>query len=247
LNIGDACIEVEKETGEKIPPLNALIVNAASGIPGDGCDYYLKTYLDQNRSRNLTDAQRKAMAEETIDEVWRFQSWDQILSRFGLRPLRGPIPSLRSEVAPRAPRKTGWSNEPETAAHQALKEWVAANPQIFGSRISYSLGQTESVFASADRVDVLFEHEDGCLAVEVKAANANDPDLERGIYQCVKYQALLRAELKAQRKIPNGSSLLVSERRLPEPLQRLADLLGVRVLVVPIERSGTNRRMRSPR
>jgi hypothetical protein len=82
----------------------------------------------------------------------------------------------------------------------------------------------------------MFEHRDGCMVVEVKAANANDADLERGIYQCVKYQALLRAELKAEGKIPNGSSILITEAQLSSSLQALADLLGVRVVVVPVKR-----------
>jgi hypothetical protein len=92
--VGNACIEIEKEIGEKIPPLNALVVNAKSGIPGTGCDYYLATYLDKNRSPSLTDAQRKAMAEETMEEVWRFQKLDEILNRCGLKPIQGSIPSL---------------------------------------------------------------------------------------------------------------------------------------------------------
>lgn len=69
--------------------------------------------------------------------------------------------------------------------------------------------------------------------MEVKAANANDADRERGIYQCVKYQAVLRAELKAEGKIPNGSSLLITETQLSPTLQALANLLGIRVVVVP--------------
>jgi hypothetical protein len=79
---------------------------------------------------------------------------------------------------------------------------------------------------------VVFEHEDGCIA------NANDADLERRIYLCVKYQALLRAELKSKDKISNGSSLLVTDSQLSPSLQALADLLGVRDLcAVPKTRS----------
>ena len=240
--VGNACIEIEKEIGEKVPPLNALVVNAKSGIPGTGCDHYLATYLDKNHPGDLTDAQRKAMAEETMEEVWRFQKWDEILDECGFKPLQGAIPALRSDSQRKAPSKRGWSREPESAEHQALKKWVAENPHALGSKIPYCPGQTEWLFASADRADVMFEHKDGCLAVEVKAANANDADLERGIYQCVKYQALLRAELKAQSKVPNGLSLLVTEAHLPPSLQALSDLLGVRVVVVPVKRGATTRK-----
>jgi hypothetical protein len=81
--IGNALLETEKERGQKIPPLNALIVNAATGIPGDGCDYYLSTYLNKRGRKQLNDDQRKSMAEETMDEVWRFQDWSEILLSYG--------------------------------------------------------------------------------------------------------------------------------------------------------------------
>ncbi|MGA7385565.1 MAG: hypothetical protein WBW81_12990 [Methylocella sp.] len=159
--VGRACIEIEQEIGEKIPPLNALVVNAESGIPGTGCDYYLATYLDKNRAIALTDAQRKAMAEETMDEVWRFQKWDEILARCGFQSIKGNIPALRSAAQSKTPRKGGWSTEPESAAHQAFKKWVAENPHVLGTKISYRPGRTEWRFASADCVDVMFEHKDG--------------------------------------------------------------------------------------
>ena len=235
--VGNACIEVERETGEKIPPLNAIIVNATSGIPGDGCDYYLATYLDKNQSQDLTYTDRKAMAEETMEEVFHFEEWDKIMDRFGFESIQDDIPALESDNQRKAPRKGGWSTGPESPEHQALKKWVAENPHILKSKIHYGSGQTEWQFASADRVDVMFEHDDGCMAVEVKATNANEADLERGIYQCIKYRALLRAELKASGKIPNGSSLLITETRLSFILQELADLLGVRVIVVPMKKS----------
>ncbi len=113
-----------------------------------------------------------------------------------------------------------------------LKKWVAQNPHVIKSKIPFKAGTTEWLFASSDRVDVMFEHVDGCAAVEVKAAEAADAELERGIYQCVKYQALLRAELKAEGKVPNGSAALITERDLPADLQNLADLLGVAVYAV---------------
>src|SRR5699024_9506067 len=43
--IGSALRETAKEWGESIPPINALIVNASTGQPGDGVDTFLKTYL----------------------------------------------------------------------------------------------------------------------------------------------------------------------------------------------------------
>ena len=94
--IGNALLETEAAIGEKIPPINSLVVNAKSGIPGAGCDYYLKTYFARRNSKELTDAQRKSMAEDTIEEIWRYQGWDEILKGYGLKPLHKGIPALES-------------------------------------------------------------------------------------------------------------------------------------------------------
>ncbi len=230
--IGNALLETEKERGQKIPPLNALIVNADTGIPGDGCDYYLQHYMNRRIRKKLSNGQRKSMAEETMGEVWRFQDWDDILLSYGLKPLNGDISSLQPEVIRKKSRKTGWPTGPESEAHKALKNWVAKNPSVIKSKISFKAGKTEWLFASSDRTDVMFAQNDGCVAVEVKALEASDEEIERGIYQCVKYQALVRAELKAEGKIPNGLAVLVIERKMPSELQILADLLGVRVISV---------------
>ncbi len=236
--VGDACQEMRTTQGERIPPLNAILVNAKSGIPGTGADYYLASYLGKRRSKIVTDVQRKAMAEETMEEVWQFQKWDSLLKRYGFKPLKGGIPSLRSKNSRRERQpERSWSNEAESKQHKALKKWVSKNPDVLGHDIPYSSGKIEWQFASADRVDVLFKHKKGCAAVEVKASNANLADLERGIYQCVKYRALLRAELKAEGKIPNGLSILVTEKKLPPRLRVLADLHRVPVIVVPVNRA----------
>ncbi|MFY9260170.1 MAG: hypothetical protein WAO71_06625 [Gallionella sp.] len=232
--IGDALLEVEQEIGVKIPPLNALVVNARSGIPGCGCDYYVGTYLGNDPNKKLSSEQLKAMAEETMKDVWEYKGWQELLKLWGLKPLEGNIPALQTinKIPIKSSPKGGWSDEPESEQHRLLKEWVAQNPHILKSRIPFHVGETEWLYASADRVDVMFQHDDGCIAVEIKSEISNDADIERGIYQCIKYQALLRAELKANNKIPNGYSVLVTSRKITPPLQQLAELLNVKVITV---------------
>lgn len=231
--IGDAMIETEQETGVKHPPINALIVNAKSGIPGSGCDYYITNHLQGRPTRDLSDDDRKSMAEDTFEEIWQFEGWRRVLADYGLQPLHGGIPALMDEVTePGAPVKSGWSNEPESESHRKLKEWVAAHPEVLLSKIKFSKGKTEWLFGSADRVDVMFQHEKGSIAVEVKSEISNEADLERGIYQCVKYRALLRAELKVRNLIPNGKAVLITSKRFSPRLQQVADILGVPVIFV---------------
>jgi hypothetical protein len=52
----------------------------------------------------------------------------------------------------------------------------------------------------------------------------------RGIFQCVKYQAILDAVLLSESKEIDARALLVIEDKLPASLQPLCNLLGVDVI-----------------
>ena len=71
-------------------------------------------------------------------------------------------------------------------------------------------------------------------SVEVKSCISNQADVNRGIFQAVKYQALLRAEQRALYQTPTATAVLVTEERLPDVLQNLADTLGIESFVIPI-------------
>jgi len=81
---------------------------------------------------------------------------------------------------------------------------------------------------------VVFKNDERYTAVEVKSIISNDKDLNRGIFQCVKYQALLRAEQVAESLLPTARAILVVERKLPAPLKSLAALLKIKVVVCPV-------------
>jgi len=68
------------------------------------------------------------------------------------------------------------------------------------------------------------------LGVEVKSIISNDNDINRGIFQCVKYQSLLRAEQKSLMLPPTARAVLVVERQLPTGLQNLSDILGIKAI-----------------
>jgi hypothetical protein len=96
--------------------------------------------------------------------------------------------------------------------------------------MSLAPGQTEFVLPSGDIVDVLFRSARCRTAVEVKSHISDDADLTRGLFQCVKYRAILRA----CRSVEGGSyeveSRLAIEGRLPEALIATRNTLGVQVI-----------------
>lgn len=235
-SIGSALIETEEEWGERIPPLNAIVVNKRNGLPGTGVNYYLERYYEPDESvDDMSEADKRAVVEDIHQDIFAYTRWDDVLIKYGLTPIEDCIANEGVDVDEiETPGRGGWSSEEESEQHKKLKEFVAANPQIVGLQINNSQGQTEYLFASGDKADVVFETENGYLGVEVKSIISNDSDLNRGLFQSVKYQALLRAEQKAVLSPPTARAVLVTERSLPAALQNLADVLGIAVYVVSV-------------
>ena len=82
---------------------------------------------------------------------------------------------------------------------------------------------------SGDKVDVYFEK--AAVAVEVKTANAQSQEIRRGIFQCIKYRAVLQAEQQVYGPVsPTVDCLLALDGALSKELQDIAKLLNVRVV-----------------
>jgi len=230
--IGNALIETEEEWGDSIPPLNALIVNASTKLPGKGVNYYLERYCEPDEHvDDMSPSEKRAIVEEIHADIWAYDRWDEILKKYGMEPLQEGLKDDGEdgdEIS--APARSGWSNEAESPEHKSLKEFVANHPEVVGLNKNAPKGTIEYQFASADKADVVFKNGNKMTGVEVKSIISNEADLNRGVFQCVKYQALLRAEQKAQLIPPTARAVLVTENHLSVPLQELADVLGIKVV-----------------
>lgn len=229
--IGFALEDTQKKWGHPIPPINALVVNEKSCLPGKGVDWFIKNYLRGTGSkRRLTLAERQSIVEEVHKDIYNFGKWDALLREYGLSAIE--LAEARDRTGHLTRRSYHWSKEGESAAHKALKNYVADNPSSVGLPADCPRGQEEFLLPSADKIDVLFQHDKWDIGVEVKAHNANDDDLLRGIYQCVKYRELLRAMHRVRGTVPRARSLLVVQRRLPAVLRAVAATLKVEWCVI---------------
>lgn len=226
--IGDACNEYADQTGTKVPPINLMVVNATSGLPGEGANQYIrrfcKDYLDRKVDpTKLSDRKKRAIIDRAHTEIFDFPSWGDVLRACGLKETKRS--RKRSRSRRRHPNPDGWSSGSESDAHKKLKEQVANNPALVGLKTDDS-GIQEFALWSGDKVDVYFQRE--AVAVEVKTANAGFDELHRGIFQCVKYKAVLQAQQVHDRIIPIADCLLAVGGAFPEELQEIANVLGVR-------------------
>ena len=68
------------------------------------------------------------------------------------------------------------------------------------------------------------------VAVEVKSRISNNADITRGLFQCIKYQAVLEAMLGLEGKQKNVRTVLLLETELPDELKVVQHMLGVEVI-----------------
>jgi hypothetical protein len=76
----------------------------------------------------------------------------------------------------------------------------------------------------------MFRRGDQWVGVEIKGPCSDDSDLTRGLFQCVKYIALLDADLKSDLKKGRTRVVLVSARKFSPVLKELKRILGIEVL-----------------
>ena len=97
-------------------------------------------------------------------------------------------PTVRSQ------RTRGRTRPSSTKKHTQLQNQILQHPENIG--LSGAEGSLEYKFQSEDKVDLLFTTKSEYVAVEVKPQGCSDEEIERGAYQCVKYDALLKATIK---------------------------------------------------
>ena len=207
------------------PLLNMLLVRKDTGYPGKGVQGYLidhypkRRWLKQQECSKIHRDRWRGLADEATEEAYNYGRWDDIYNN--LYGNGGGLPEGKEKDGLRYGRKGEGEN------HKSLRLWVEANPDQVEKRLDIIEAETEVELLSGDRVDVVYRSKKKIVAIEVKSRDSNWADLRRGIYQCIKYKAVLGAQ--ENRSI---RSLLVTERELDDDLEELADRLGVKHLVV---------------
>ena len=218
------------------PLINALITHP-DGLPGRGVSGYLaERYRDPKLKKweTVSKSQKLKIVERERKKVRLYTRWEELEKKlFGFPASIKRLNQISKEKDGNSPdgRRGG---APESEEHKKLKEWVRRNPQNIGLPQSFDQGRIEVELKSADIVDVMFTNGDQFAVVEVKSCRSGDGDLERGIYQCVKYRAVKEAQEKPVKT--SVRAILVTERDLPSKLQECARRLGVKTKKVSINK-----------
>ncbi|WP_422071166.1 hypothetical protein [Tranquillimonas rosea] len=203
------------------PLLNVLLVRQDTRYPGNGAGSYLSRWFRKDSlAKKDTWLNRPKFwskyCDDVITEVYAFERWNRVIDDvFG--PGAMPVPEK--------PREKEGIGGGEGGPHKRLRLWATANPAAIDRRCANYRASTEVLLLSGDRVDVIFQGPKETVCVEVKSHISNEADLERGLYQCIKYRAVVAA-MDARKAAP-VRAILVTQNQLPGHLIDLAKLHGI--------------------
>lgn len=209
------------ETDEDIPTLNALCKNSSTRLPSSGFSYVYKSY------DGMTPQEKQIFVAGLNQKAIKYQKWDWVMKELELKPALIFTDEELLEVS-----KPIYGSGGEGKEHKALKEYIAAHPEAIGIK-NVTVCDTEHILPSGDRLDVYFELKNGDrVAVEVKPSTSPDEDITRGIFQCVKYKAVM----DAMRTIECGSfenwTLLVCGGEMSKQNTLLAEELDINSMLI---------------
>ena len=197
-------------------------------------------------------AESKYGLASNIDQIHQRRGWLQSAGMLEIRDRRlyttdaglrllqerdGLSGGSRTSVPPI--NRAEFGGKGEGVEHKTLKEYVYKNckrilSKISGRQVDVISAEMECELPSGDRVDVTARNGDFIWHIEVKSKISTESDIRRGMYQCVKYEAV---EKVRQRVDHSGStrevkSLLVVENELSQELKRTCKSVPVQCYTV---------------
>ena len=204
--IGDEFKTLGREWKEKLPAINCLVINKQKRTPQRGIGYH----MPPEEFKRLPRARQEEIIHDLHRKIWDYPRWDDVLRHFHMAPA---VPAKSRELEAIANRAKYGKSGGETEDHLALKNYVRDNPRSIGLSAKL-VGEKEYCFLSADKVDVLFKTSTIWIGVEVKGVRSDEADIMRGIFQCVKYKALMEAAQRYEQVKVGSRAILALGRRM---------------------------------
>ena len=224
-SIGRTLQLLSSKWNEEVPPIQCIVINKSNGLPGEGIGWFLnkESYsgVVPEDFGKLPKMRQKEIVQAELQKVYLYSRWRTVLKTLSLEPA---APDFSAFLKP-----AGNFGGGESEAHKKLKEYVAKNPMKVGLPSKSVEGEQEHRLLSGDSLDVSFSSPEHWLAAEVKSRISNQQDLVRGLFQCVKYHAVMEAEQLIGSNAKTVQAVLVLEGHLPKALISLRNLLGVTV------------------
>lgn len=216
--IGRAMEQLSKHFKHTVPQIESLVINKQTKLPGPGFDGFLasKGYED------LDLVEKRGFLDAYWADIYAYPRWNDVLTRCGMQRAQADVGRLLAKAS----RRRGG----EGPDHAKLKQAICNAPELVGLSSQLEPGSPEYKLPSGDSVDVLFTNPNCWFVVEVKPAQADDADITRGLFQCVKYKAVLTALMAFQQQPIEVDVRLALGGALPPNLVPLRNSLGIQVV-----------------
>ena len=223
LGIGHALYFVQQvldnlstKSGREIPTLNSLCKNAKTMLPSEGFEFVSPQYND------LDENGKRVFVKGLDSNAMNFPHWDWVLKELELKEA---VPFTEKQLE--AIKNPHCINGGEGEEHKALKDYICQHPESINYK-DVDFAETEHILPSGDRLDVYFELSDGThVAIEVKPGISPDQDIARGVFQCVKYYAVMDALRNIECKDYEIKVLLVTAGKISSQNKVLVEELDV--------------------
>lgn len=220
-SIGQTVQNLAKKWKEEIPPITCLVVSKTTGLPSGGVAWFIG---DTHAFDKLPLKQRRAIVKTELQKIFAYSRWLDVLRSVGLKY------EPAKDYSPLAKKVQQRRGKGESEQHKQFKEYVSRNPQILKLPKRIGPGLTEYPLPSGDIVDVLFMGQTDWVAAETKSRVSDTADIYRGLYQCIKYRAVIEAYQSELGNSPSCRAVLVVEGEFPKELIELKNILGVQVV-----------------
>ncbi|MDR2577263.1 MAG: hypothetical protein LBC70_00425 [Chitinispirillales bacterium] len=220
--IGDILQDLSKKWKEKIPPIQSLVVNKNSNMPGAGISPFLKS---KKSYRDRTRSEKSGLLDTIQNEVFDYEKWADVLEHFGLTASTDSTVTFEKTVKGGGRYGSGGESE----EHKQLKKFISKNPHVIGLK-EFKNGKLEHCFPSSDTIDVYFSNKKMAVGVEVKSKKSDENDILRGLFQCKKYEALIEAENNVEGVKKDIMVILALESKFPRKLLPEKNILSVHVI-----------------
>lgn len=219
--IGSELEALGKKWGEEIPAINCIVVNKGDQTPRRGIEFHMPIAEFKKLPKHV----QKQELQKLHRKIYVYPKWERVLKHFGMA---SAPPTTSNQINTLAAKAGYGKGGGETEDHRLLKEHLAKHPKLLKLPAT-AFAAIEFTFASADKIDILFKCPSEWVGVEVKGINSDAVDIMRGIYQCVKYQALIEATQKREGKPLSSRVILALGGDLPSILEHVVGLLDIDV------------------
>lgn len=217
--IGKTIQELSQKQNKHIPFINCLACNQTTGLPGMGVD----VFISEHDFKKLTAKQQRGFIDTILYEIYSYPDWYEVLKSIGLKS------QPNNKVSSLLKSAKSQKSTAESQFHLNLKNYICSHPNVI-KLPERAKGQTEYNLPSGDTADILFQLKKEWIGVEVKSRISDEADILRGLFQCVKYQALMEADQKIKGYQPNCQVILALENELPKTLLETKNILGIEVI-----------------